>query len=113
MWTYEKARKYLIESLLHDAKAQERGTLEKIGTGYEQFDINLQSNNEPRFNKLYIALNFWDGWIDSQNHSWKYYEPILEKDWPRLARSIVSNLEADGDVKDPLVLEKFDLKSNK
>jgi len=78
--------------------------------GFDQFDTNLPRNKEPRFDKLYIALNFWDGWIDSRNHSWQYYEPLLEEDWPRLARSIVLSLETDDDVKDPLVLEKFDLK---
>ena len=56
------------------------------GSGYDEMNGALPRGVDVRWDKLFIVLSFWDGWIDANNHEWQYYEPIQENDWPRLAR---------------------------
>jgi hypothetical protein len=55
---------------------------------------------------LRIALDFLDGWYDSSNHEWAFYEPLTRDDWPRLGQQLVKSLEAAGPV-DVLLRERF------
>jgi hypothetical protein len=48
--------------------------------------------------------------LDSSIHDWKYYDGIRSSDWPRLARLIIADLEADREISDPLVIARFGLK---
>ena len=113
MWTYEQARGYLVAALRHEAGAQEQGRPEQVGSAFDEFDANLPREGGPEFDKLHIALNFWDGWIDARNHDWQYYKPIRQQDWLRLARSIAAQVEADEQVMEPLVLERFDFRKHR
>ena len=107
MWTYDNARDYMVAALRREADAQDEGRTGEVGAGFEKCDINLPREGDPRFRALHIALNFWDGWTDARNHEWLYYEPIRRDDWPRLARSIAAEIEANEDVTDCVVLSKF------
>lgn len=53
----------------------------KPHAGYAELDHDLPRSADPQWKKLFIALNFWDGWIDASNHNWQHYEPIEAKDW--------------------------------
>lgn len=86
------------------ADAQEAGDLAAIEVGYDELDGLLPRNGDPRFAKLHVALRFWDGWIDSRNHDWLYYEGLQAGDWPGLARGVARRLRDDMEIVDPRVL---------
>lgn len=113
MWTYQQARDYLVSALRREADAQEQGHPEMVGAAFDEFDVNLPRDSNPKFDKLHIALNFWDGWADARNHDWQYYEPIREQDWPRLARTIAAQIGADEEVTELMVLDRFDFRKHK
>ena len=108
---YSEAKRDLIGGLLQAASEHEAGHLSGIETSYDTLDAMLPREAGPEFDKLFIALNFWDGWIDARNHDWQYYEGIRAEDWPRLARSLVEDLKADREISDELVRERFDFKN--
>jgi hypothetical protein len=101
----------MISGLLQAADSHEAGRLHGIEAPYDTLDSKLPRDVGPEFDKLFIALNFWDGWIDARNHDWQYYEGIRTKDWPRLARSIVADLQADREITDEAVRKRFDFKN--
>ena len=113
MLNYPEAKQLMIDSLTHDALVHESGQFGDIGEGFDSLDYKLPRNQGPEFDQLLIALNFWDGWIDARNHDWKYYQGIGQTDWPRLARSIASDLAQDKEVSDPMVLEHFDFRQGR
>jgi hypothetical protein len=78
--------------------------------GYDQLDAQLPRNAGPDCDKLHVALEFWDGWIDARNHNWLYYPGVAADDWPRLARGIADDLQQDRDITDERVLERFDFR---
>jgi hypothetical protein len=106
--TYEDAKKQLIAGLECDAIAHTEGRFADIGKGFDSYDIGLPRGAGPEFDKLHVALNFWDGWIDARNHMWLYYEPIVQADWPKLAKSIVEDIVEDRNLTNPLVIQHFD-----
>jgi hypothetical protein len=107
MWTYEHAKDFVVSALRRDAAAQETGRVEEIGADYDEFDENLPRDGGPEFDKLHIALWFWDEWVYARDHQWRTPVPARERTWPRLARSIAAQIEADMDVTDPAVLSAF------
>jgi hypothetical protein len=109
--TYTEARQALIVGLLHAASEQEAGHLAGIEPLFDAIDAELPLGEGAEFDKLVIALHFWDGWIDARNHDWHYYKGISGGNWPRLARSIVADLEADQEISNKTVLKQFDFKN--
>jgi hypothetical protein len=73
-------------------------------------DGGLPRGSGAELDKLFIALSFWDGWIDARNHEWQYYPGIEESDWPKLAKEIVKALAKDQEITQPTVLAHFDLR---
>ena len=110
MLNYPEAKRVFVDGLTRDAIAHESGRFRNVGEGFDNLDCKLPRNQGAEFDKFFIALNFWDGWIDARNHDWKYYQGIRQADWPRLARSIASDLSRDKEISDPLVLEHFDFR---
>jgi hypothetical protein len=108
---YLEAKQAFIDGLSRDVDAHEAGRYEEVGAGFDDLEAALPRGHGPEFDKLFIALNFWDGWIDSRNHNWLYYKGIEQSDWPVLARSIVKSLEADQEISGPMVLRHFDLRA--
>jgi hypothetical protein len=111
MLDYVEAKQLFVDCLTRDATAHETGRFADVGDGFDNLDGQLPRNHNAEFDKLFIALNFWDGWIDARNHDWRYYKGIGQADWPRLARSIASNLSQDREITDPLVLAHFDFRN--
>jgi hypothetical protein len=107
MFTYEEAKGHLLEHLTHDIQAHAAGDYWQIGKGFEEFDIRLPRDNDPRFKNFHITLNFWDGWQDARNHNWRYYEGISQSDWPELAKAILQCIEEDKEITNELILERF------
>jgi hypothetical protein len=108
---YVEAKRLFVEVLSRDATAHEAGRYEEIGAGYDRVDRELPRDVSSEFDQLYIALEFWSGWIDARNHNWQYYKGIKESDWPVLARSIVQSLEADEEIREPIILSHFDFRN--
>lgn len=113
MLNYDEARQIFIAELTRDAEAHEAGRYDEIGRAFERVDAQLPRGQGPEFDKLFISLDFWDGWIDARNHDWQYYNGISDRDWPTLARTIVKSLELHDDISDPLVLSHFDFRNRK
>jgi hypothetical protein len=105
---YEELRHRFLTALDSAARSQEAGDLAGIEAGYRELDSLLPRNAGPAFDKLHIALEFWDAWIDARNHDWLYYEGIRKDDWPRLARGIVGDLRQDREIGDQQVVQRFD-----
>jgi hypothetical protein len=110
VFTYDEAKKYLIEQLTRDIESHSRGNFQRVGKNFEVFDLNLPRNSGPEFKKLFIALNFWDSWQDSRNHEWRYYKGISQSDWPRLAALIIKDLDEENEITSPIILDHFDLR---
>ena len=104
---YDQARLIIAEALERAAEAHEREDWRALKEGYDEIDRILPRDSDERFGKLYTALNFWDGWINSSNHHWLYYEPLTSEDWPTLARGIAQALRIDLGLSNPKVLEIF------
>ena len=109
MMNYSDAKAEFISALAAAANAHESDEFASIAEGYEKLDGGLPRDSGDEFNKLFVALSFWDGWIDARNHDWQYYDPIRKEDWPELARKIVLDLEADQEIHDQIVLKRFGL----
>ncbi len=102
--TYDEARLQMADWLDRNASTCPNSPT----PGYDEMDEALpRDSDDPRCSKLFVALSFWDGWIDASNHAWQYYQPICESDWPVLARELASTLRADHDVSNPVVLKRF------
>lgn len=97
----------LIEGLLHDAAAHEASYYDKIGMQFEAFEHLLVEATDYNNNQIGLAYDFWDGWIDARNHDWRFYEPITEADWPKLARHVAQALADDRPITDRIVLDRF------
>jgi hypothetical protein len=101
------AREALATALLRDAESHEAGDYRAVGTDYDQLDEGLPRGDDPD-RALFVALHFWDGWIDARNHAWLYYKPIGEADWPRLAKAVARDLVEGRQIGEPTVLMMFD-----
>ena len=104
--TYDDARNILAEWLDRHATVEPSQPYE----GHEDIDAALPRNRDPRWDKVFIALHFWDGWIDATNHAWRYYEPLQQSDWRHLARELAADLRADREITNPVVLGRFNFR---
>jgi hypothetical protein len=106
--TYAQARDAMVTELRGNADEHEAGHYDAIGRRFDRLEHLFPVGVAPELGRLHVALTFWDGWIDARNNGWPR-GPIRVEDWPRLARSVATDLEADRDVSDPLVLSRFDI----
>lgn len=104
---YQDAKAEFISALTAAAIAHEADEFASLDIGYDYIDGNLPRGAGDEFNKFFVALSFWDGWVDARNHDWQYYDPIGRDDWPKLARSIVLDLKSDREIENELVLDRF------
>ncbi|RKY15560.1 MAG: hypothetical protein DRQ55_19365 [Planctomycetota bacterium] len=107
MFTYDQAKAFVIQHLAEDADHHDLLDFPRIGEHFDEFDYNLPRGAGAQFEKLHVALTFWDSWQDARNHDWQYYPKIKREDWPRLAQSIVADVSADRDIQNQLILELF------
>ena len=108
MLSYGAARDTLVAELRSDAAAHGAERYDEVGRRFDRLEHQFPTGVAPELGKLHIALAFWDGWIDARNNGWPR-GPIALADWPVLAERIASDLEADRELTDPVVLSRFDL----
>ena len=108
LMNYEEACDALVTQLLQDADAHEAGHYDAVGRRFDAVEHRFPTGTAPELGRLHIALTFWDGWVHARNHGWPP-GPISESEWPRIARSVVADLQANRDVTDVKVLANFDI----
>lgn len=107
--TYDELRLGMAAALRWEADAADAGRSQAIGERYDDFDEALPRDEGREFDKLFVALHFWDAWLDERNHGWPNFYGIARGDWSRLARGVADDLDADRDVSDSLVVAHFRL----
>ena len=106
--TYAEARDALVAQLRQDAAAHEAEQYDSIGRRFDAIEHRFPRGTAPELGRLHVALTFWDGWANARNYGFPA-GPIAVGEWPRLARSVAADLEADRDITDPTVLRQFDI----
>ena len=106
-WDYETAKSEVCASLIACAAAHGSADFHSIGAEHSKIDSNLPRSADHRFDLLHAALNLLDGWIDSSNHEWQYYEGISRDDWPKLALALAADISQDRELSNPLILKHF------
>lgn len=106
---YLAIRKRLSAVLKRDAGLHKLKRYERIGAGYMDVQSTLRFGGDQRYQKLIVALNFWDAWILARNTDWLEHDQIPEFLWPVLALVVAADLDADRDILDPRVRRAFDL----
>ena len=100
--TSDTLRANVVAALREAASAHQCGAFNDIGEAFDRL-AHQASQVTVDDSDLWVAIVFLDGWYDSSNHAWAYYEPLGKHDWPRLALSLADSLEAgrpiDEDVK--------------
>jgi hypothetical protein len=109
-YDYDRLRSLLAARLEDAANAHDSGDLAAIANGFDEIDHALPRHRGSHDNILFIALNFWDGWIDARNHEWLYYKGISREDWGALARQIAYKLRNGLEIDNERVLHHFDLR---
>jgi hypothetical protein len=107
---YDELRERFASDLERAAEAQQAGNFAGIENGYDALDAILPRGEGAEYDKLHIALHFWDGWIDARNHDWRYYQGIGQQDWPDLARVLAADLRAGREPSEKRILKHFDLR---
>ena len=107
---YDELRERFALALVAAADSQDADNLAEIEVGYEELDRRLSRNADARFDKLHIALNFWDSWIDSRNHEWLHYDGLSAADWPVLGRGVAQQQRENLEIADERVLSFSDLR---
>ena len=108
MMTYDEARDALVKYLRSDADAHEAEDYDSIGRRFDAVEYRFPRGTDPELGRLHIALAFWDGWVHARNHGWPA-GPIGIAEWPKLARDVAADLQADRDVGVEKVIAHFDL----
>lgn len=105
--TYDELRIAMAAALRREAEAADAGRAQVIGERYDVFDGALPRDRGSEFDKLFVALRFWDAWLDERNHGWPSFYGIARGDWTRLARGVADDLDSDRDVSDLLLIAHF------
>jgi len=106
--TYDAARIALAEHLTRDADAHERERYDEIGRRFDALERAFPRQESADLTKLYVALTFWDAWIEARNLGWQSTGNIRQHEWPQLARDIAADLTADREITSARVRQRFD-----
>ena len=91
--TNDNLRRDVVTTLRQAAKDHDAGAFKEIGDAFDRLALQRQQLSEVDPD-LSVAIEFLDGWYDSSNHDWQYYEPLGQDDWPRLSLQLAITLEA-------------------
>lgn len=108
---YNLVRRRLAAAIKRDASLHKLRRYEHIGKDFLEFRSALRQGGDQRYQKLVVAIQFWDAWILARNTDWLEYEHIPEASWGELASGVAADLLADRDISDPRVRAAFDLTS--
>ncbi len=95
-----ETRYAIVQGLRAAITAHRANRLFDIGEGWD--DAASLARDDDR---LSLALSFWEGWADSAEHQWLYYEGMCADDWPRLAEVLIDSLEHNREIVDPKLVE--------
>ena len=104
---YDEARTHAIRYLTEAIKAHEKGDFLSVGDGFDEYDRMLPRDGKELNKLLIITLEFWASWSDTAEHSWKFYPPFKEGDWPQLAKILLEDLKVNREVTNKTLLEHF------
>ena len=107
MSSYPATRDALVLRLRQDAAAHEAERYDAVGRDFDRVEHHFPHGAAPELLRLHVALTFWDAWIDARNHGWPR-GPIALDAWPRHARAVADDLEAEREITDAAVLAQFD-----
>ena len=107
MISENEERQLAASGLARSADAHDRGDFHVIELEFDEFERHLSPDAAAISDDVLLAFSFWDAWVDSSNHSWKFYEPLHQSDWPLLARELASYLSGSSTILNPIMLEKF------
>jgi len=107
MSEYEAARKLAIESIEKSLIAHESEEFFSIGDDLDEYELLLDKQELQQDSLLLITYEFLTGWSDSAAHDWYHWEPLKKDDWPRLAKIILNDLQANREVIDSEILSEF------
>lgn len=108
---YDPIRKRVAAAIKRDASLHKLRRYDKIGDGFLDLRSLLRQGGDHRYQKLVVAMQFWDAWILARNTDWLEYDHIPEAVWGELADTVAGDLMADRDISDPRVRATFDLTS--
>ena len=108
---YDDIRNRLSAMLKRDAGLHKLRRYEQIGAGFMEMHSALTQGGDHRYQKLIVALKFWDAWILARNTDWLEHDHIPEALWGTLALRVAADLDADSEISDPRVRSAFDLTS--
>ena len=103
----------LASNALHRAiELHTDGNYLAISEVHDDVDVPLyeatQSLDKSQVNtNLGLVRSFLDGWADSSNHNWQYYDGISKDDWPLLAKLLADSLESNSKVTSEAILQNF------
>lgn len=103
----DQAREHAINYLSQAIESHERGDFLSVGDGFDEYDQMLPRQEISADDLLYITLEFWESWADTAEHTWEFYPPFTESDWPKLARILLEDLKANRKVTDKTILDHF------
>lgn len=103
--TTDSLRGEVVTTLREAAVAHECGAFSEIGEASERLALRTGQFVDVD-SDLRVAIEFLNGWYDSSNHDWRYYEPLGENDWPRLSVSLAVSLETGTPI-DESVRQRF------
>ena len=108
---YDGLRERLANALQRDATLHKAGQYDKLGEGFLELHAALRQGGDHRYQKLIVAIQFWDAWILARNTDWLEYDHIPEAVWGELGEKVAADLHADRNIVDPRVRAAFDLTS--
>jgi len=107
MSQYEEARNLAIKYLEKAMIAHENDDFLSIEDGLEEYELLIPRDDLEANSLLYLTLEFWSGWSDSAIHTWKFYDPLVKEDWPRLARILLGDLKENREVTNQEIISNF------
>src|SRR5512139_3889569 len=109
-WNYSICKPMVLDALARCITLHEAGQYQEMSDVYDSLDQDLPRGRGPRAYKIWIAVNFLDGWVDSSNHYWSLYDDIDRDDWPHLAKLLIDDIEAERDVTNEILIKHFDFR---
>lgn len=91
----------IAEALRCDAEAHFAGRFDEIGLRCDEVEAATVSASQPATSEVALAFEFWNGWIDSRNHDWRFYARIAREDRPVLANEIAAALTSGDEISNP------------